>query len=420
MGFEIQRLKRSMRTAQLLTLLLGLLVLVLLIALAAVGATQAKKLNDLKHNNGDNDVFLWGKSSGRDRTGATYAGSLFRGSGFWATRTDLPATLTDHSAVGVNDVVFIFGGANQNGTVLSQVLKYDPTLHKYTTMAPMPSPRYRMGATLLDNGKSDTIYIVGGRRDSLESNTTSPLNTLYIYNIPANTWSNGSDAPIVMCDTCAGSVGGKVYAIGGYDQNYEILAANYVYDPATKVWTKLADMPSPRGDLMCVSLLGEVYALGGFYDPAFKGNSFSDKMESFNPANGKWTTRPNLLTPRGDAGATVLPGNRIMLVGGEGQYDNNLDYKYPKHVNEIYYADDLTWVQKAFIPTARFRTAAAAAGGLAYVLGGADLCIGSVNGTPCPSLKLNEVFLDVDHPHVYIYLKNQVYNDSEMTTLYPL
>lgn len=31
----------------------------------------------------------------------------------------------------------------------------------------------------------------------------------------------------------------------------------------------------------------------------------------------------------------VLPGNRIMLIGGEGHYDNNATYKYPKHVNEV-------------------------------------------------------------------------------------
>lgn len=36
-----------------------------------------------------------------------------------------------------------------------------------------------------------------------------------------------------------------------------------------------------------------------------------------------------------EQGATVLPGNRIMLVGGEGDYDNNVTYKYPKHVNEV-------------------------------------------------------------------------------------
>jgi len=59
--------------------------------------------------------------------------------------------LTDHSAIGVNDAVYIFGGADANGTVLNQVLKYDPTLHTYTAMAPMPTPRYRMGATLFDS-----------------------------------------------------------------------------------------------------------------------------------------------------------------------------------------------------------------------------------------------------------------------------
>ena len=32
---------------------------------------------------------------------------------------------------------------------------------------------------------------------------------------------------------------------------------------------------------------------------------------------------------------TVLPGNRIMVVGGEGDYDNNTNWKYPKHVNEV-------------------------------------------------------------------------------------
>lgn len=415
LGYEVQRLRRSVRTALLLTLLLGLLVLALLVALAAVGASQHKQISRLQRDDGATDVFLGAKSASRNRDGATYAGSLFRGSGFWASRNSLPGPLADHSAVAVGDEIYILGGGDPNGTVLSQVLKYDPTLHVYTFMAPMPGPRYRFGATLLDNGNDDTIYVVGGRRDSNE-NATSPINDLYIYNIPANTWSVGPPAPMVMSDTCAGSIAGKVYAIGGYDQNYTILNENFEYDPASKAWTKLANMPTPRGDLFCVNFLGEVYALGGFYDQAFTANSFADEVESFNPATGVWTSRPDMLTPRGDAGATVLPGNRIMVVGGEGDYDNSTSFKYPKHVNEVYYADDLTWVEKAFIPTARFRTAAVSTGGLAFVIGGADLCI---NLTFCPELAVNEVFLDVDHPHVYIYLKNEVYNDTANTTTYP-
>lgn len=84
---------------------------------------------------------------------------------------------------------------------------------------------------------------------------------------------------------------------------------------------------------------------------------------------------------------------------------------------QVYYADDQTWVQKAFIPTARFRTAAATAGGLTYVIGGADVC---PDITVCPALATNEVYLDLDHPRVYLYLKNDAYNDTLQTTTYPL
>lgn len=90
MGYELQRLRRGVRMAQLMSLVLGLLVLALLIALAAVGASQAKKIDNLK---ADNDgVFFGVHSRLKEARGATYAGSLFRGSGFWATRAVLPGT----------------------------------------------------------------------------------------------------------------------------------------------------------------------------------------------------------------------------------------------------------------------------------------------------------------------------------------
>lgn len=72
------------------------------------------------------------------------------------------------------------------------------------------------------------------------------------------------------------------------------------------------------------------------------------------------------------------------------------------------------------IPTARFRTAAATAGGLAYMFGGADVCILSSESGICPALNITEVYLDVDHPHVYIYLKNEAYNDNAALTTYPV
>lgn len=84
---------------------------------------------------------------------------------------------------------------------------------------------------------------------------------------------------------------------------------------------------------------------------------------------------------------------------------------------QVFFGADDTWVEKAMIPTARFRTAAATAGGLTFVFGGSDACIDRVL---CPALDTTAVFLDVDHPHVYIYLKDDAYNDNAALTTYPV
>lgn len=61
--------------------------------------------------------------------------------------------LADHCLVALNDLVYIIGGADENGTAVNTLWLYNPILHNYTALAPMPEPRYRFGAALLD-GKS--------------------------------------------------------------------------------------------------------------------------------------------------------------------------------------------------------------------------------------------------------------------------
>lgn len=418
---EMMKLKRSVNRSNCMLVALWICVVILLVALIAVGASQGRLLRQLKEREGllpyPNVTFAT-QSGDRNVDDLTYGGSLFRGSGFWARKNPLGGgNLTDHAAIGVGDVVYIIGGAIENGTVTDQVWKYDTVFHNYTLMAHMPEPRYRFGAALINN----TIYVIGGR--NVSDDTSNPPNnglvkSTFIYDIVSDTWSVGADALEFQGDNCASALNGKVYMVGGYGLGYSYLNTTEVYNPAQNSWTSLPDMPTPRGDLMCATLDGEIYVLGGYYDPTNNNsNAFSAKMESFNPLTGTWTERPDLLTPRGDAGIAVLQGDRIMLVGGEGHYRGNQNFKYPKHVNEVYYAADQTWVQKGMIPTARFRTAAATAGGLTFLLGGADVCI---DQPVCPALDINEVFLDVDHPHVYIYLKNEAYNDNAALTTYPL
>jgi len=417
---DIQRLKRSVNRSIYALAGLAVVVVGLLIALIAVGISQHNSIHDLRQKVGivKNPTVAFVTGFGhKNIEGLTYGGSLFRGSGFWATKAQLPGELTDHAAIGYHeDSVFIIGGAKADGNVTNQVWMYDTVFQKYTQKSSMPEPRYRFGAALFN----DRIYVVGGRNSVNDSNEAMVKST-FIYDIQNDKWSKGKDSLEYHSDTCADSLNGKVYMVGGYGANYSYLNIAEVYDPVIDQWSQLPNMPTARGDLMCVAVAGEMYVLGGYYDGGPNGpnvnNSFSNKMESYHPISTTWTTRPDLLTARGDAGVAVLPGERIMLIGGEGHYNNNSDFKYPKHVNEVYYVSDQTWVEKAMIPTARFRTAAAQAGGLAYVFGGADLC---VDKTVCPAKNTTEAYLDVDHPHVYIYLKNDpYYNDNGALSLYP-
>ncbi|KAJ7561128.1 hypothetical protein O6H91_03G014900 [Diphasiastrum complanatum] len=418
MQLDLQQLKRSLYRFQLAVIGLAVVLMLLLVALITVGSLHGNRIHRLDQHEGliaRPNVTFASQSGNRTLDGLTYGGSLFRGSGFWAPKAILPYSLTDHAAIGLDaeEVIYIIGGATVDGNATNQVLKFDAIFQNYSVMAPMPQPRYRFGAALLDN----KIYVVGGRNTSVDGDAALVKST-FIYDIASNHWSIGPEQNDYHGDTCATSLYGKVYMIGGYGFNYVQLNTTEVYDPMQKTWSRIPSMPTPRGDLMCTTLDGEVYVLGGYFDPTNTNmNAFSSKMESFNPNTSIWTTRPDLLTPRGDAVVVILPGDKMMLVGGEGHYLDDSALKYPKHVNEVYYAADQTWVQKAMIPDARFRFAAATAGGLAFVFGGADVCLDRL---VCPATNSTSVFLDVDHPHVYIYLKNEAYNDNAALTTYPL
>jgi hypothetical protein len=319
----------------------------------------------------------------------------------------------------LGDQIYIIGGADQLGNVTAKVWLYDPIFHNYTAMAPMPAARYRFGAAY--DPVNNKIVVAGGRISD-DGTAATCVGPTYIYDVAANTWNSGASIPVIGSDQCAGTLNGLVYVVGGWAGDYTAVQNNnQIYDIKADKWSAGPAMPTARGDLMCTAFAGEIYAIGGYYSASVTANNaFSGNVESYNPNTTTWTTQPALLPPRGDGAVTVLPGDKLMVVGGEGHYGDDSLWKYPKHVNEVFYAADRTWVEKAMITTARFRTAAATAGGLAYVFGGADICILPSAQAICPALNVTEFYLDVDHPHVYIYLKDEAYNDNAALTTYPV
>jgi hypothetical protein len=195
---------------------------------------------------------------------------------------------------------------------------------------------------------------------------------------------------------------------------------------ASPRWTSLPPMPSPRGDLSCASLNGLFYVFGGYYSPTCtnatlgcfpygdstaavnNASNFRTETWSFDPATAAWTARAPMRYARGDAAAVALPDGRIVVAGGEHNM-RTLDVKVPQHSVEMYFAAQDVWAEKAPMPFARFRFAAAAVGQRTHAFGGQQICMDNSTGTSMAACQLtaadtHSTFFELDHPDVFVQL----------------
>jgi len=315
---------------------------------------------------------------------------LFETQGYWTGAPELPVpSLTDHAVVADYDgnytsSAWILGGAipsaNGTQTVVDTVYEFDSLTAEFKPKRPMPTPRYRFAAALLD----EKIYVTGGLSapDDVDLQTIVPGTS--IYDIATDTWTDvpAASPKTPRTDSCMTPAGGKLILAGGWSQDYEeTLASAEQFDPSTNTWSPLpTDMPTPRGDLACSSLSAAPNAhqvgnlavfVGGYYDPTnnWTPGSFVTTAEQYDPATEEWTTLAPALHPRGDKAFCRLPNNRLLLLGGETTVDNrnevasNLAAMYVPAENDD---DDSigTWVSVTPMPFGRFRF------GCAYLPGG--------------------------------------------------
>ncbi|GFH25663.1 uncharacterized protein HaLaN_23662, partial [Haematococcus lacustris] len=327
---------------------------------------------------------------------------------------------SDHGAVASGSSVFVFGGLSndnaQNSRVLDSLVRYDVSYNLTTELRPMPQPRTRFGWALLDN----KIYVFGGY---LDANATIVDARTFMYDIATNEWSIKANLTKVRTDVCAGAIGGKVYVAGGYE-GYANSADIEVYSPATDSWSLApARMSSARGDCVAVVAANQLYIMGGTEQISPPGvdcsatwwlcYNYSARVDVFNPATMAVTRAPDMLYARGDFGAAVMDGNRIMVAGGEhNAMGDGISRLLAMPWMEEYSLADQYWTPKAPLPQPRFRFAMVQAGsnGAVYTYGGAPSCPSpdQVNDASCWRNGLRDVlaFSDVSYPGAYLMVRN--------------
>mmetsp|Transcript_42536 Transcript_42536/g.51665 ORF Transcript_42536/g.51665 Transcript_42536/m.51665 type:complete len:461 (+) Transcript_42536:207-1589(+) len=328
--------------------------------------------------------------------------NLFAGSGFWTDKPNMPSARSDFQSVTVGDKVYLIGGLDSNGVTLDSLVEYDTVLERYTSLPSMPKTRHRFGAALLNK----EIYVIGGFESS---SSPGPEKCMLVYNIGTKEWREGACTEVPHGDTCAAELGGHVYVIGGYGVDYETLDVVEKYDPSTERWSRVESLPDPRGDVGCASMGGSLYLIGGYYSPTWDPDSFQNTNYKYDPTTNQWTKMADIPTARGDKAVVVLPNNRLLVIGGETHARGEVT-QIPVHKVEMYYPEHDVWVEKASIPSARFRFTAASAGkdSIVYAFGGHVLCETGWNNDydnpDCPNKALASVqaFYDLEHPDIFL------------------
>lgn len=184
--------------------------------------------------------------SAEEQAKALYSLGLGEG-GAWKNLGDGPGR-TGLAVVEARGKIYRIGGflaknaKGEDWSLFSQAdfASFDPASGKWTDLAPLPEGRSSHDAASAD-GK---IYVVGGwTLDGKGGNAW--LNTVYTWDAASNEprWEKLPDAPFKRRALSAGVHGGKLYVIGGMEEEGAPTTRTAVLDLAAKKWSEGPTLP---------------------------------------------------------------------------------------------------------------------------------------------------------------------------------
>ena len=225
----------------------------------------------------------------------------------WARMPAMPLALNHPTAVTHRGRLYVSGGY-RGGSDLSQptgaLLRYDPRRRRWRRLPPAPTPRAAHAAAVL-RGR---LFVAGGANDS------GSLQSLEIYDFARRRWTSGPSFPGPARNHTTGvASGGRFYVLAGRDTSN--LTAAERYDPRRRRWERLPALRTPRGGIASVRLRDGRIAVFGGEDFGGSGSLTIPEVELFDPRTRRWSSLPDMRTPRHGLGGAAL-GNRVFAIEG--------------------------------------------------------------------------------------------------------
>ena len=226
----------------------------------------------------------------------------------WQRVRPMPIPLNHAVAVTYRDKLYVSGGYESNQSLAGPsrvLLRFNPRTRRWRRLPPAPTPRAAHAAAVI-RGR---LYVAGGANDS------GSLRSMEIYDFARRRWSAGPDFPGPARNHTTGiASGGRFYVLAGRDAENHTTAERY--DPRRRTWEPLPDMRTPRGGIASVRLPdGRIVVFGGERLTGPDQRTIPE-VEMFDPRTRRWSSLPDMRTPRHGLGGAALGYRVFALEGG--------------------------------------------------------------------------------------------------------
>jgi uncharacterized repeat protein (TIGR03803 family) len=222
----------------------------------------------------------------------------------WSTGTPLPTATDSTSAAVVNNILYVFGGSPSSGGATNAVWAYDPSTKKWSGKAAMLTARNETIAVVEKN----IVYVIGGSTGHGDF-----VATVESYNPATNTWKSETSMAGNKDAPGGGVIGTTVLAVDGSPAPSEVTGDTEGYNASTNKWTELTADPTARTGPCSGVVNGILYDISGYINNAGAATTVN---ESFNLSTNKWTTTLAKIPQGTMFPATVVANGQLYCFGG--------------------------------------------------------------------------------------------------------
>jgi non-specific serine/threonine protein kinase len=224
----------------------------------------------------------------------------------WTSVRPMPLAVNHPTAVAFGGDLYVHGGytADLGLTEPTGALqRYDPSRNRWRRLRSSPTARAAHAVAVIGR----RLYAAGG------ANQTGSLRSLEIYDFESRRWTRGpSFPPPARNHTTGVASGGRFYVLAGRDTGNFTAAARY--DPRRRSWERLPPLHTARGGIASARLSdGRIVVFGG--EELEPGGATIAEVELFDPRSRRWTSLPDMRTPRHGLGGAAL-GRRVFAIEG--------------------------------------------------------------------------------------------------------